>query len=55
MDPSMMSGMSGMGGMSSMTDPANMITLYKADPGKGKRKINNHKTGGAMSIKKKKS
>jgi hypothetical protein len=43
MDPSMMSGMGGTG------DPANTITLYKTETGKGKRKIFLQKTGGAFS------
>jgi hypothetical protein len=50
MDPSEMSGM--MGGMG---DPANTITLYKTDAGKGKRKIYTMKTGGAFSMGKNKS
>ena len=41
-DPSMMSG------MASMTDPANTISLYKADMAKGKRKILMQKVGGAF-------
>jgi hypothetical protein len=45
MDPSMMN-MS----MSSMMDPASMISLYKAESGKGKRKIIMQKTGGAMAF-----
>jgi hypothetical protein len=49
MDPSMMSGV---GGMSGMTDPSNMITLYKAETGKGKRKILMQKAGGAFAGKK---
>jgi hypothetical protein len=51
MDPSMTQGMPG---MSSMTDPANSITLYKVEPGKGKRKILLQKSPGAMSFGKKK-
>ena len=47
MDPSMMSG--GMGGM---MDPTNMITLYKAELSKGKRKILMQKAGGAFGSKK---
>ena len=43
MDPSMMQS-----AMGSMTDPANMITLYKAESGKGKRKILMVKSPGAM-------
>ena len=43
MDPSMMQS-----AMGSMTDPANMITLYKAESGKGKRKILMMKSPGAM-------
>jgi hypothetical protein len=46
MDPSTMGGMS-----STMTDPANAITLYKAEPGKGQRKIFFQKSGGAFSKK----
>lgn len=49
MDPSMMSGMGDMGGMS---DPTNMITLYKAEVAKGKRKILMLKAGGAFGGKK---
>jgi hypothetical protein len=45
MDPSMGQGMPG---MSSMTDPANSITLYKVETGKGKRKILLQKSPGAM-------
>ena len=52
MDPSMMSGM---GGMGSMMDPANMITLYKAESAKGKRKILMQKAGGAFGSKKNQS
>jgi hypothetical protein len=48
MDPAMMQGFS-------MMDPASMITLYKADPGKGKRKIYMMKMGGAFSMGKNKS
>jgi hypothetical protein len=48
MDPSMMQGFS-------MMDPANMITLYKAEAVKGKRKIYMMKTGGAFSMGKNKS
>ncbi len=44
-DPSMMS--TGMG-----MDPSNMITLYKAEEGKGKRKILTQKIGGAFGSKK---
>jgi uncharacterized protein YxeA len=50
MDPDAMSGM--MGGVD---DPARNITLYKADAGKGKRKIYTMKTGGAFSMGKNKS
>jgi hypothetical protein len=49
MDPSMMSG------MGSMNDPSNTVTLYKADPNKGKRKIYMMKSGGAFSMGKNKS
>lgn len=42
MDPSMMQQ-----GMSSMTDPTNMISLYKAESDKGKRKILMMKSPGA--------
>ena len=42
MDPSMMSGMTG-----GMGDPANTITLYKVETGKGVRKILFQKNGGA--------
>jgi hypothetical protein len=49
MDPSAMSG------MGSMNDPSSTITLYKAEPGKGKRKILMQKSGGAFSMKKAKS
>lgn len=52
MDPAMMDGMSGMGGMN---DPANTITLYKAESAKGKRKILMQKAGGAFSMGKNKS
>lgn len=45
MDPSMMQG-----GIGSMTDPANTITLYKAESGKGTRKILMMKSPGAMSF-----
>jgi hypothetical protein len=45
MDPSMTQGMPS---MSSMTDPANSITLYKVETGKGKRKILMQKSPGAM-------
>jgi hypothetical protein len=40
LDPAMMQG------MGSMSDPATMITLYKVDPTKGKRKIYLAKSGG---------
>jgi uncharacterized protein YxeA len=50
MDPSIMSGMGG-----GMSDPANNVTLYKADAGKGIRKIYMMKTGGAFSMGKNKS
>ena len=43
MDPSMMNGMGDMNGMS---DPTNMITLYKAESAKGKRKMLMQKAGG---------
>ena len=43
MDPSMVQGMAGMG----MNDPAN-INLYKAESGKGKRKVLTMKAGGAV-------
>jgi len=49
MDPSMMSG------MGRMSDPANMITLYKAESAKGIRKILMQKTGGAFGGKKSQS
>lgn len=49
MDPSMMNGMEG---MSMMGDPADMITLYKAEPAKNKRKILMQKAGGAFGGKK---
>lgn len=42
MDPAMMPG------MSSMMDPTNTISLYKAESGKGKRKILMMKNPGAM-------
>ena len=42
MDPAMMPG------MSSMMDPTNTISLYKAESGKGKRKILMMKSPGAM-------
>lgn len=48
MDPSMMSGMGDMNGMS---DPTNMITLYKAESAKGKRKMLMQKAGGFGSKK----
>ena len=48
MDPSMMQN-----AMSGMTDPANTITLYKAESGKGKRKILMMKSPGAMAFGKK--
>ena len=51
-DPAMMDGMCGMGGMN---DPANTITLYKAESTKGKRKILMQKAGGAFSMGKNKS
>jgi len=41
-DPSMMQG------MNSMNDPANSITLYKAEPGKGERKVLLMKTPGML-------
>ena len=47
MDPSMMEGMSG-----GMSDPANTITLYKAESAKGKRKILMQKAPGAFGGKK---
>lgn len=50
MDPSMMNEMSG--GMEGMMDPTNMITLYKAEPAKSKRKIFMQKAGGAFGGKK---
>lgn len=43
MDPAMMQNP-----MASMTDPSNTITLYKAESGKGKRKILMMKSPGAM-------
>jgi hypothetical protein len=43
-DPSMMTGM--------RMDPSNMITLYKVEEGKGKRKILMQKIGGAFGSKK---
>ena len=43
MDPSMVQGMAGMG----MNDPSN-INLYKAESGKGKRKVLTMKVGGAV-------
>ena len=52
MDPAMMDGMSGMGGMN---DPANTLTLYKAESAKGKRKILMQKAGGAFSMGKNKN
>jgi|GEM_PF-1000676 len=48
MDPAMMQGFS-------MMDPASMITLYKAETGKGVRKIYMMKTGGMFSMGKNKS
>lgn len=45
-DPSMMSG------AGSMSDPANTITLYKAETGKSKRKVLIHKMPGAFGGKK---
>jgi hypothetical protein len=45
MDPSTTQG--DMGGMGGMNDPANTITLYKAESGKGKRKILMMKSPGA--------
>ena len=50
MDPSMASGMPG-----GTSDPANSVTLYKADASKGTRKIYMMKTGGAFSMGKNKS
>jgi hypothetical protein len=38
-----------------MNDPSNTITLYKAESGKGNRKIYLMKTGGAFSMGKNKS
>ena len=49
MDPAMMNGMEG---MSIMGDPADMITLYKAESAKNKRKILMQKAGGAFAGKK---
>lgn len=49
MDPSMMSS------MDAMMDPTNMISLYKAEPGKGKRKVLMQKGGGAFGGKKSQS
>jgi hypothetical protein len=43
-DPSMVDGM----GMDGMSDPSKTITLYKAETGKGKRKVLLMKTGGAI-------
>lgn len=48
LDPSMMQG------MNSMTDPANAITLYKVEPGKGERKVLLMKTPGMMPFSSKK-
>lgn len=53
MDPSMMSGMEGMS--AGMMDPTSMITLYKAETAKGKRKILMQKGGGAFGGKKSQS
>jgi len=50
MDPAMMQS-----GMGSMNDPANTITLYKAESGKGNRKILMMKSPGAFGGKKLKS
>lgn len=50
MDPSAMSVITG-----SMNDPSGTITLYKAESGKGKRKILMQKSGGAMPFASKKS
>jgi hypothetical protein len=50
MDPSMTEGMGDM--MGSMNDPANTITLYKAENAKGKRKILMQKAPGAFGGKK---
>jgi len=47
MDPSMMQG------IGSMNDPSNTISLYKAESGKGERKILMMKAGGMMSMGKK--
>ena len=55
MDPSMMNEMEGMSGMGGMMDPADMITLYKAESAKGKRKILMQKAGGAFGGKKSQS
>jgi hypothetical protein len=49
MDPSMMANMNG------MSDPANTITLYKAESGKGQRKILMMKSPGAFGGKKMRS
>ncbi len=49
MDPSLMSG-----GMSSLIDPSSMINLYKAETGKGGRKIIMQKNPGAMPFSSKK-
>jgi hypothetical protein len=49
LDPSMMSA------YWNMNDPSNTITLYKAESGKGNRKIYLMKTGGAFSMGKNKS
>ena len=51
-DPSTVSGSGGMGGMS---DPANTISLYKAETAKGSRKILMQKAGGAFGGKKSQS
>lgn len=53
MDPSMTQGMGDM--MGSMNDPASTITLYKAEPAKGKRKILMQKAGGTFGGKKNQS
>lgn len=53
MDPSMMNGMEGMSG--GMMDPTSMITLYKAESAKGKRKVLMQKAGGAFGGKKSQS
>lgn len=45
MDPAMMQNP-----MASLTDPSNTITLYKAESGKGKRKILMMKSPGAMAF-----